>query len=187
LTNINKESEKFHKIKFDNNTFNNENFTYLINDSINLILCITDNYSDLLIKEIIEYGIIQDLNLLFNNSENEIKEKIDNFFRIFFCLYKTLLINNLDYFNTLLESNRLFDILLQSYFPQENSSDLNVSLCEKIKNFTEDLIKKEDFIIDNVNNFPNIFKFLKILKDNCNLFMINIKQWKDDKNFLDDN
>lgn len=187
ITTINRENEEYRPIKFDTETPNNLNFINLINDSINLILCITDNYSDLWFKEFIEFGIIQDLDILYYKScEIDIKEKIDNLFRIFFFLYKVLLIKNLHYFNTILESGRFFDVLLQAYFPQENSSDLNILLNEKIQSFVEDILKKQD--VNNYPSYPNVYKFFKSIKDNCNLFMqeMEIDDWKKDKIFLKD-
>jgi hypothetical protein len=177
-------------IKLDKKNFINQNFTYLINDALNLIFCITDNYSDSSILDIIEYGIIKDLNDLYLFTENEIKEKIDNFFRIFFCLNRNLLFKKLNYFNNLLESERFFDLLLQSYFPQLNKSDLNVNLTQKISNFVEDLVSKEYFNENEnenfVNDYPKIYEFLTLLKENCVLFSNNINEWKKDKIFLND-
>jgi len=120
------------------------------------------------------------LNIIYKSSEVEIKEKIDNFFRIFFFFFSELLQARLDYFNILLESDRFFDILLQSYFPQEDSSDLNRSLNEKIRTFVDEIHKRQK---ENVLKFPNVYKFLRILKDNCNLFMQKIEHWKQNKVF----
>jgi hypothetical protein len=186
LTNLKNQIDKYRIIKFDKKTSNNQNFTYLMNDTINLILCITDNSSDSYIIDIMNYGFIEDLNYLYSYSENPIKEKIDNFFKIIFCLNKNLFLTKLEYFNYILESNRFFDLLVQSYFPQLNNSHLKVHLTEKISNFIEDLTSQEDFDENIIFDYPKIFKFLSVLKENCSLFSANIKNWKKDKAFVID-
>lgn len=178
------EKEKFRKIHFDKDSTNSEKYTLLINDIINLVFCVIDTPKNDLIKEIIESGVIFEFDILYKICDDEIKEKIDNFFRIFFFFFSESLQNKLEILDLFFQSERFFYVILQSYFPQVNNSELNQLLNKKVRFIFGELIEKEN---ENLINFPNIYYFLKTIKDNCEIFMVKVSSWKENKIFLEEN
>lgn len=233
-----------------------QNFNILLNDTLNLLLCLLDikeknnnennnndisnnnisisismningdtNQSNIFLKEIYQLKIIKDLNILYQYTEDEIKNKIEYFFKIYFYLnikyiekqpnnynnntqienennnnvnnnrdnsdnninkndLRNFTINKkfLKFFDGLLISEKFFDVILQSFFPQEKFSNMEICLNRKFVSFVKELVKEEiDF-----SKYPFISKLLKSLASNCIIFYNEIPEWKLNKIFHPD-